>query len=127
MVDRFLGRLSPGRHELVLFDINRAALKSPLLVDDPGPQTARLMDDPGLPFAVTVVGNESPESRRVVARRKPPFSTDFTSEVELDEAAVRIVNLAAPYAPFPPDIRKDADVLHITRTWEFSTDRMQSR
>ena len=46
----------------------------------------------------------------------------------LDEAAVRIVNLAAPYAPFPPDIRKDADVLHITRTWEFSTtNRMQTR
>ena len=46
----------------------------------------------------------------------------------LDEAAVRIVNLAAPYAPFPPDIRKDADVLHITPTWEFSTtNRMQTR
>lgn len=39
----------------------------------------------------------------------------------IDEAAIRIVNLAAPYAPFPPDIRKDADVMHITRTWEFST------
>ncbi len=39
----------------------------------------------------------------------------------IDEAAVRIVNLAAPYAPFPPEIRKDADVMHITRTWEFST------
>jgi protein TonB len=46
----------------------------------------------------------------------------------LDEAAIRIVNLAAPYAPFPPEIRKNADVLHITRTWEFSTtNRMQSR
>lgn len=39
----------------------------------------------------------------------------------IDEAAIRIVNLAAPYAPFPPEIRKDADVMHITRTWEFST------
>jgi protein TonB len=39
----------------------------------------------------------------------------------LDEAAVRIVNLAGPYPPFPPEIRKEADVLHITRTWEFST------
>ncbi len=40
------------------------------------------------------------------------------SEV-LDQAAVRIVNLAAPYAPFPPDIRKETDVLDITRTWQF--------
>lgn len=39
----------------------------------------------------------------------------------IDEAARRIVNLAAPFAPFPPEIIKDADILHITRTWEFST------
>lgn len=37
----------------------------------------------------------------------------------LDEAAMRIVNLAAPYAPFPPDIRQETDVLDITRTWQF--------
>ena len=46
----------------------------------------------------------------------------------LDEAAIRIVNLAAPFAPFPPEILKEADILHITRTWEFSTtNRMQTR
>jgi protein TonB len=45
----------------------------------------------------------------------------------IDEAAIRIVNLAAPFAPFPPEIRKNADILHITRTWEFSTDRLRSR
>lgn len=44
----------------------------------------------------------------------------------IDEAAIRIVNLAAPYAPFPPEIIKHADILHITRTWEFSTDRLKS-
>jgi protein TonB len=37
----------------------------------------------------------------------------------LDQAAVRIVHLAAPYAPFPPDIRKETDFLDITRTWQF--------
>ena len=37
----------------------------------------------------------------------------------LDQAAQKIVELAAPFAPFPPDIRKDTDVLHIVRTWEF--------
>ncbi len=37
----------------------------------------------------------------------------------LDEAAKRIVYLAAPYAPFPESIRKETDVLHITRTWKF--------
>ncbi|MCG6872371.1 MAG: energy transducer TonB [Gammaproteobacteria bacterium] len=37
----------------------------------------------------------------------------------LDEAAIRIVRLASPYAPFPEQIRKDVDILHITRTWQF--------
>ena len=40
---------------------------------------------------------------------------------ELDEAATRIVRLAAPYAPLPPEIANDVDVLHITRTWRFSS------
>ena len=40
----------------------------------------------------------------------------------LDAAAVRIVNMSGPFAPFPPDIRKDTDILHITRTWTFTKD-----
>lgn len=42
-----------------------------------------------------------------------------SGHAELDQAAVRIVELAAPFAPFPPDIRAEADVLDITRTWQF--------
>jgi protein TonB len=38
----------------------------------------------------------------------------------LDAAAVKIVEMSAPYAPFPPDIRRDTDILHITRTWTFA-------
>ncbi len=37
----------------------------------------------------------------------------------LDDAAARIVRMAAPYSPFPPDIHRDVDVLDITRTWQF--------
>lgn len=37
----------------------------------------------------------------------------------LDEAAVRIVQLAAPFEPFPPALRADVDVLEIIRTWQF--------
>jgi periplasmic protein TonB len=37
----------------------------------------------------------------------------------LDQAAVRIVELAAPFAPFPPDIAAETDLLDITRTWQF--------
>ncbi|MDH3979423.1 MAG: energy transducer TonB [Gammaproteobacteria bacterium] len=45
----------------------------------------------------------------------------------IDAAATRIVELASPFPPFPPEILKDADILHITRTWEFSTNQLSSR
>jgi protein TonB len=38
----------------------------------------------------------------------------------LDAAAARIVEMAAPYAPFPPEIRRDTEILDITRTWTFA-------
>jgi len=38
----------------------------------------------------------------------------------LDQAAVRIVRLAAPFDRFPANIRADTDILHITRTWTFT-------
>jgi protein TonB len=38
----------------------------------------------------------------------------------LDDAAKRIVELAAPYAEFPADVRKDTDIISITRTWTFT-------
>ena len=38
----------------------------------------------------------------------------------LDQAAVRIVRLAAPFDRFPENIRTDTDILHITRTWIFT-------
>ena len=45
----------------------------------------------------------------------------------LDAAAMRIVKLASPYAPLPPDILKDTDILEITRTWTFtSSDKLES-
>ncbi|HYN79149.1 MAG TPA: TonB family protein [Lamprocystis sp. (in: g-proteobacteria)] len=37
----------------------------------------------------------------------------------LDQAAIRIVELAAPFSPFPPDIAAETDVLDVVRTWQF--------
>ena len=46
----------------------------------------------------------------------------------LDDSARRIVQMASPYSPFPPDIRRDTDVLEITRTWYFAQgDQLSAR
>ncbi|MCZ6897253.1 MAG: TonB family protein [Betaproteobacteria bacterium] len=48
----------------------------------------------------------------------------------LDEAAINIVKLAGQngFAPFPPDISRDTDILHITRTWVFTrSDELMSK
>ncbi|HWT54792.1 MAG TPA: TonB family protein [Rhodocyclaceae bacterium] len=47
---------------------------------------------------------------------------------ELDEAAQRIVRMAAPYAVFPESIRREYDELVITRTWSFTnSDHLQTK
>ena len=37
----------------------------------------------------------------------------------LDQAAIDIVNLAAPFEPFPEELRGQYDILEIIRTWRF--------
>ena len=44
----------------------------------------------------------------------------------LDQAAIRIVHLASPYAPFPSEMRKNVDILEIIRTWRFHKNRLSS-
>jgi protein TonB len=42
----------------------------------------------------------------------------------LNEAAVRIVRLGEPYAPFPPDITRDTDEIEISRVWTFTNNKL---
>lgn len=43
-----------------------------------------------------------------------------SGEPVLDSAARRIVRLAAPFEPFPEELRQETDILYITRTWQFT-------
>jgi protein TonB len=63
---------------------------------------------------MTVVINRDGSVARVEIDRPSGHSV-------LDEAARRIVNLAAPFAEFPPDIRREWDQLSITRTFIFTS------
>jgi protein TonB len=45
----------------------------------------------------------------------------------LDEAAIKIVRMAAPYSPFPEELRATTDQLEIIRTWQFQENRLSSQ
>jgi alpha-beta hydrolase superfamily lysophospholipase len=104
VVSRLLGLLDPQRHELVLFDVNREAAKSVLLVADRRALTNRVMGDSRLPFAVTLVSNENEESAAVVARHQAPFSADVSQREALNMAwPPGTISLSHVALPIPPD------------------------
>jgi protein TonB len=45
----------------------------------------------------------------------------------LDTAAVKIVEMSAPFAPFPDEMKKQVDIFGITRTWSFTQDQLTSQ
>ena len=104
VVTRLLGLLEPNRHELVLFDVNRYAAKSMLLVADRRALTNRVMGDNRLPFGVTLVTNESPDSAAVVARYQAPFSAEVSRTEPLNMAwPPGVISLSHVALPIPPD------------------------
>ena len=104
IVDNLLSLLTPRRHELVLFDVNRYAKKASLLIDDPGPLTDRMLGDDSLSFALTVITNRDNQTRDVIARRKEAFSGDV---VNLELAGLTwpndVFSLSHVALLFPPD------------------------
>jgi alpha-beta hydrolase superfamily lysophospholipase len=103
LVDQLLGRLAPHRHELVLFDINRAAMKSPLLVEDPARLDLQLVGDDSLPFGFDLVTNEHPDSMAVVSRYARPFSSE-TTVVPLEQSwPAGVISLSHVALPIPRD------------------------
>ena len=60
-------------------------------------------------ISVAVRRDGSVESTRIIQSSHIPM---------LDNAALRIVRLSAPFAPLPKT-QDDPDILHVTRTWQF--------
>jgi len=42
-----------------------------------------------------------------------------SGDTRLDNSVVALVRMAAPFTPFPESIKRDADILHIMRVWNF--------
>ncbi|TVQ94889.1 MAG: alpha/beta fold hydrolase [Chromatiaceae bacterium] len=104
VVDTLFNRLAPDRHALVLYDINRFALTTPILVRDPAPFTDRLLADPGLPFTLTLVTNANADRRAMVALTKAPGTAKVTDTEPLAATwPADAISLSHVDPPFPPD------------------------
>jgi len=104
VVTGLLGRLDAGRHELVLFDVNRLAAKSMLLVTDRRALDRRVIGDESLPFAVTWVTNADEASAAVVARRQEPRAAAEAKSEDLGLSwPAGVISLSHVALPIPPD------------------------
>ncbi|MDR3087878.1 MAG: energy transducer TonB [Azoarcus sp.] len=76
------------------------------------PEAARGKTYGDMVITVSVLADGSFENARVARS---------SGHKVLDAGAIDIARLAAPYMPFPPEIRVDTDALDITRTWTFTS------
>jgi periplasmic protein TonB len=71
-------------------------------------------------LALEVALNADGSIRALTLRKPSPYKV-------LDEAAVHIVQQAAPFEPFPASFSKDTDVLRFVYVWRFNGGRIDTR
>jgi len=103
IVDRLFRRLTPGPHELVLFDIRRTALATSLMVSRPEHFTSRLLADPLAPYSVRLLTTEGPDSDQVRVLFRSAGQTNITATSESKRWPVGTMSLSHVALPIPPD------------------------
>jgi alpha-beta hydrolase superfamily lysophospholipase len=103
LVQGLFERLPPGRHELVLFDINRLAAIEPILKTDPSAWIDGVFRDRTVEFAVTLVTNASAASKEVVGRHIEPGAREATVSPLGLAWPKEVYSLSHVALPFRPD------------------------
>lgn len=105
LVQGLFERLPPGKHELVLFGINRIVNYQPLMKWDSSEIVQALRADPHRAFTLSHVTNIDMHSRGVVVRTQHP-DVDVPVETNLGLSwPNNIYSLAHVALPFPPEDR----------------------
>ena len=103
VVDALLMHLAPEGHELVLFDVNRLAEASVLLVSEAGPLTRRLLEMSNRPFALTVIANASADTLEIHELRAASGVAHLTARPLPLEWPRTVFSLSHVALTFPPD------------------------
>lgn len=106
VADNLLRPLGDHGHQLLLFDINRVAAKSPMLTPAQADLAVALLTDETLPTTVDLLTNRSPESRAVQLLRSAPYSSDITETSMINsswpEEVFSLSHVALPFSPDDP-------------------------
>jgi alpha-beta hydrolase superfamily lysophospholipase len=103
VIHALFGRLAPGGHELVLFDINRGSEAAALYLPGAPDVMDYLMQGPALPFDLTILTNSSAESLDITAlRRKAGAAAEPGTPTDL-KWTPGLFSLSHVALPFPPD------------------------
>ena len=105
VIDRFLGRLDAGGHELVLFDLHRGAEARALMVGRPETFSEVLMADTQTPFAVSVVTSVpgQPGAVRLLQRAAGTNEARSTAlELTWPRGIFSLSHVAVPFPPSDP-------------------------
>jgi alpha-beta hydrolase superfamily lysophospholipase len=101
LVENLFTPLPEGRHELVLFDINRVAVAEPLLTSKPHAVVQTLRARPEREFTLSVISNRDPQSLGVVVRSQQPGGRVMTEPLGLSWPR-NVYSLSHVAVPFPP-------------------------
>jgi alpha-beta hydrolase superfamily lysophospholipase len=103
LVSNLFQQLPDGGHELVLFGVNRSPEIEAIMEWDPAAVIQALQENPDPSFTLSIVTNESPQSRKVILRSQPPGKTAPTdTDIGLSWPE-NIYSLAHVALPFPPE------------------------
>jgi alpha-beta hydrolase superfamily lysophospholipase len=104
LVSGLFERLPRGRHELVIFDVNRYTEIEPLMKNDPAAWISTMLEHRELDFTLAAVVNVNEKTEDVAVRTKAPDEANETTEVLTGMRwPAQVYSLSHVALPFPPD------------------------
>lgn len=105
LLDRLFMKLEPEGHELVLFDLNRYTEAEPLLRSDPATLIDSLLENPSLPFDLSIITNVDDTTEKIMARQKialTPVIRDQILGLSWPKGVFSLSHVAVPFTPNDP-------------------------
>ncbi|RKZ46488.1 MAG: alpha/beta hydrolase [Gammaproteobacteria bacterium] len=103
IIDVLYSKLSPNKHELVLFDVNRVTANKSFFYVEHHDLLLDLRDTMGLPFDVTLITNKNDKSRDMVFKYKKMDSQEITTQALDLSWPSGVYSLSHVAIPFSPD------------------------